>query len=121
VRNPRSLGFAQIHVYDADVSDFAATGAMVQNIVAELGPIEIVINNAGIIRDNVMRRMPVEDWLAVLNSNLSSAWFVTKHVIDSMTERGWGRVINISSVNGQKGQFGQTNYSAAKAGLHGFA
>ena len=83
--------------------------------------VEIVINNAGIIRDNVMRRMPVEDWLAVLNSNLSSAWFVTKHVIDSMTERGWGRVINISSVNGQKGQFGQTNYSAAKAGLHGFA
>ena len=117
----RKAGFAQIHVYDADVSDFAATGAMVQNIVAELGPIEIVINNAGIIRDNVMRRMPVEDWLAVLNSNLSSAWFVTKHVIDSMTERGWGRVINISSVNGQKGQFGQTNYSAAKAGLHGFA
>jgi acetoacetyl-CoA reductase len=117
----RREGYAEVHAAEGDVSDFASVGAMVKGIEAQFGPVDIVVNNAGIIRDNVMRKMPVEDWLAVINSNLNSAWFVTKHVIEGMGERGWGRVVNISSVNGQKGQFGQTNYSAAKAGLHGFA
>jgi len=117
----RKDGFADVHAAEGDVSDFASAGAMVAGIRERIGPVDILVNNAGIIRDNVMRKMPVDDWLAVINSNLNSAWFVSKHVVEGMCERGWGRVVNISSVNGQKGQFGQTNYSAAKAGLHGFA
>ncbi len=82
---------------------------------------DILINAAGIVRDNMLKKMSLADWLAVISTNLTSAFIVTKQVIEGMTERGWGRIVNLSSVNGQRGQFGQTNYSAAKAGLHGFA
>ncbi len=80
----------------------------------------MLVNNAGITRDGVFRKMSLDDWKAVIDTNLNSLFNVTKQVIDGMVERGWGRIINISSVNGEKGQFGQTNYSTAKAGMHGF-
>src|SRR6202051_239673 len=89
-------------------------------VKAEVGEVDILVNNAGIPRDVVFRKMTHEDWTAVIDTNLTSLFNVTKQVIDGMVERGFGRVINISSVNGQKGQFGQTNYSTAKAGIHGF-
>lgn len=114
-------GFDNVHAAEGDVADFASTRAMVGTIESEIGPVDILVNNAGIIRDNVLRKASEEDWLAVINSNLNSVFNVTRNVIEGMTERGWGRVVNMSSVNGQKGQFGQTNYSAAKAGVHGFA
>jgi len=93
----------------------------VRLIEAQVGPVDILVNNAGIVRDNMLKKMSLSDWMGVINSNLNSVFNVTKNVIDGMSERGWGRVVNMSSVNGQKGQFGQTNYSAAKAGVHGFA
>src|SRR2546429_9695118 len=86
-----------------------------------VGPIDILVNNAGITRDSVFKRMTEQDWMAVINTNLNSVFNVTRQVIDGMSERGWGRIINISSVNAIKGQFGQTNYSAAKAGMAGFS
>ena len=85
-----------------------------------MGRVDILVNNAGITRDSVFRKMTPEDWKAVIDTNLNSLFNVTKQVIEGMIDNNWGRVINISSVNGQKGQFGQTNYSTAKAGLHGF-
>jgi acetoacetyl-CoA reductase len=87
---------------------------------AEVGPIDILVNNAGITRDGTFQKMTNEAWHAVIETNLNSLFHVTKQVIDGMLERGWGRIVNISSVNGQRGQFGQTNYSAAKAGIIGF-
>ena len=84
------------------------------------GNIDILVNNAGITRDTQFRKMSLEDWQAVINTNLNSLFNVTKQVIDPMLDNGWGSIINISSVNGQRGQFGQTNYSTAKAGIHGF-
>ena len=114
-------GFDNIHGAEGDVADFASTTAMVRKIESEIGPIDILVNNAGIVRDNMLKKASEDDWLAVINSNLNSVFNVTRNVIDGMTERGWGRVVNMSSVNGHKGQFGQTNYSAAKAGVHGFA
>ena len=110
-----------VHGAEGDVADFESTAAMVKKIEAEVGPIDILVNNAGVVRDNMLRKMALSEWMAVINSNLNSVFNVTKNVIDGMTDRGWGRVVNMSSVNGQKGQFGQTNYSAAKAGVHGFA
>src|SRR5260370_35705190 len=86
-----------------------------------VGPIDILVNNAGITRDSVFKRMTEQDWMAVINTNLNSVFNVTRQVIDGMSERGWGRIINISSVTAIKGQFGQTNYSAAKAGMAGFS
>src|SRR2546429_9202438 len=86
-----------------------------------VGPMDILVNNAGITRDSVYKRMTEQDWIAVINTNLNSVFNVTRQVIDGMSERGWGRIINISSVNAIKGQFGQTNYSAAKAGMAGFS
>lgn len=91
-----------------------------QTLAAQIGAIDVLVNNAGITRDSVFKRMTPEAWNAVINTNLNSLFNVTKPLVDGMTERGFGRIINISSVNGQKGQFGQVNYSAAKAGVHGF-
>ena len=103
-----------------DVADFDAMGKMVEAIEREHGPVEILVNCAGITRDSTFRKMTQEQWRAVLSTSLDSVFNVTRHVIDGMTERGWGRVINISSVNAVRGQFGQTNYAAAKAGILGF-
>ncbi len=117
----RKEGLANVHAAEGDVADFDSTTAMVRKVTAEIGPVDILVNNAGVVRDNMLKKMALSEWMAVINSNLNSVFNVTKNVIDGMTERGWGRVVNMSSVNGQKGQFGQTNYSAAKAGVHGFA
>jgi acetoacetyl-CoA reductase len=103
-----------------DVSDFDAMGAMVRKIEAEHGPIAVLVNCAGITRDSTFRKMTPEQWHSVISTNLDSVFNVTKQVIDGMIERGWGRIINISSVNAVRGQFGQTNYAAAKAGILGF-
>lgn len=103
-----------------NVSDWDSTVAAFEKVKADHGPVDILVNNAGITRDSVLRKMTLEDWRAVIDTNLNSLFNVTKQVIEDMVERQWGRIINISSVNGQKGQFGQTNYSTAKAGIHGF-
>jgi acetoacetyl-CoA reductase len=109
-----------IHASEGNVSDWDSTAAAFEKVKAEIGQVDVLVNNAGITRDGQFRRMSKEDWSAVIDTNLNSLFNVTKQVIDGMVDRGWGRVINISSVNGQKGQFGQTNYSTAKAGIHGF-
>jgi len=106
--------------YPCDVSDFDSCQKAVADITRDHGPVDILINNAGITRDMTFKKMTKVDWDAVMKTNLDSVFNVTKPVVDGMVERGWGRVINVSSVNGQKGAFGQTNYSAAKAGMHGF-
>jgi len=106
--------------YPCDVADYDSCVKMVDRVSKEVGPIDILINNAGITRDMTFRKMTKVDWDAVIHTNLDSVFNVTKPIVDGMVERGWGRVINVSSVNGQKGAFGQTNYSAAKAGMHGF-
>jgi acetoacetyl-CoA reductase len=103
-----------------DVSDFDAMGEMVRKIEAEHGPIAVLVNCAGITRDSTFRKMTPEQWHAVISTNLDSVFNVTRQVIDGMLERGWGRIVNISSVNAVRGQFGQTNYAAAKAGILGF-
>jgi acetoacetyl-CoA reductase len=110
----------EAHIVSGDVSDFESCQAMVHEVEERFGPIEILVNCAGITRDKTLRKMAPENWKAVINTNLDSVFNVTRNVVDGMIERGFGRVVNISSVNGQKGQFGQTNYSAAKAGVHGF-
>lgn len=104
----------------AQAADFSAVEALVGEVMAAFGQIDVLVNNAGITRDGLFRKMSREDWRAVIDTNLNSLFNVTKQVIEGMIERNWGRIINISSVNGQKGQFGQTNYSTAKAGIHGF-
>lgn len=114
-----SEGF-KIDIYEGDVTDFEAMGRMVKKIETEIGTIDTLINNAGITRDTRLANMSLEQWTDVINSNLNSVFNCTRHVINGMIERKFGRIINISSVNGQRGQFGQTNYSAAKAGMHGF-
>ena len=103
-----------------DVTDFDAIGAMVKDIEANYGKVDILINCAGITRDAQFRKMTPENWHAVIDTNLTSVFNVTRHVIDGMIERGWGRIITLSSVNAVRGQFGQTNYAAAKAGILGF-
>jgi acetoacetyl-CoA reductase len=103
-----------------NVSDWDSTKAAFDKVKAEHGPVDVLVNNAGITRDGMFRKMTSEQWHIVIETNLNSLFHVTKQVIDDMLDRGWGRIINISSVNGQKGQFGQTNYSTAKAGIHGF-
>lgn len=109
-----------IFLYQADVSDYDQVGEMIQRIEKDKGTISILINNAGITRDGSFRKMTREAWDAVINSNLGSVFNCTRHVINQMIEQNYGRIINISSVNAQRGQFGQANYSAAKAGMHGF-
>jgi len=108
------------HAYALDVGDTDACAAVISQIEQEVAPIDVLVNNAGITRDMTFKKMTKVDWDAVLNTNLNSVYNTCKPVVDGMVERGWGRVINVSSVNGQKGAFGQTNYAAAKAGMHGF-
>ena len=110
----------EFHAVQVEVTDFDSCQKAVARIQAEVGPVDILVNNAGITRDASFRKMGKPDWDAVLRTNLDSVFNMTKPVCDGMTERGWGRIINISSINGQKGAFGQANYSAAKAGMHGF-
>ena len=110
----------QVDVVAGDVSDFGSSQAMVREVEQRHGLIDILVNCAGITRDKTLRKMSPDDWKAVIDTNLNSVFNVTRNVISNMIEGGFGRIVNISSVNGQKGQFGQTNYSAAKAGVHGF-
>src|SRR6266850_38044 len=111
----------QVHAAEGNVDDYESCADMFYQISSVIGPVDILINNAGITRDGVFKRMSPADWYAVINTNLNSVFNVTRQVIEGMMERGWGRIVNISSVNALKGQFGQTNYSAAKAGMHGFS
>ncbi len=110
----------QFHASVGNVADWNSTEEAFRKVAQEIGPVDVLVNNAGITRDGLFRKMSLDDWRAVMDTNLNSLFNVTKQVIEGMMERGWGRIINISSVNGQKGQFGQTNYSTAKAGIHGF-
>ena len=109
-----------IPVSKFDVSDFDACEAAINDIVAEAGPIDIVVNNAGITRDGTMHRMDHEQWQKVLDVNLGGCFNISRCVINAMRERGFGRIVNIGSINGQAGQYGQVNYAAAKSGIHGF-
>ncbi len=109
-----------IPVFKWDVSSYEACGAGIKQVEAEVGPIEVLVNNAGITKDGMFHRMTVEQWNAVINTNLGSLFNMTRQVWEGMRARKFGRVINISSINGQKGQMGQVNYSAAKAGELGF-
>ena len=109
-----------ISVYRFDVADFDQCADSVSRIETDLGPVGILINNAGITRDGTLHRMDFEQWNAVLQTNLSSCYNMCRNVIDGMRERGFGRIVNIGSVNGQTGQYGQVNYAAAKSGIHGF-
>jgi acetoacetyl-CoA reductase len=115
----REKGF-EFHAYECDVADYDSASACVAKVMQECGPVDVLVNNAGITRDMTFKKMDKVNWDAVIKTNLDSVFNMTKAVCDGMVERGWGRIINISSVNGQKGAFGQTNYSAAKAGMHGF-
>jgi acetoacetyl-CoA reductase len=115
----KALGY-NFHASVGNVADWDSTVAAFAKTVAEHGPVEVLVNNAGITRDRMFLKMTRDDWDAVIDTNLNSMFNVTKQVVAGMVERGWGRIIQISSVNGQKGQAGQTNYSAAKAGMHGF-
>ncbi|QXL85360.1 acetoacetyl-CoA reductase [Comamonas sp. NLF-1-9] len=115
----KSEGYS-FHASVGNVSDWDSTVQAFEKAKAEHGPIDVLVNNAGITRDRMFVKMSPEDWRQVIDTNLNSMFNVTKQVVADMVERGWGRIINISSVNGEKGQAGQTNYSAAKAGMHGF-
>ena len=115
----KELGFT-FYASVGNVANWGSTVTALSQSKAEHGPIDILVNNAGITKDGMFRKMTKADWDAVIDTNLNSLFNVTKQVIEDMVDRNWGRIINISSVNGQKGQFGQTNYSTAKAGLHGF-
>jgi acetoacetyl-CoA reductase len=119
LREMRERGY-DFHAYPCDVADWNSCVASVKAITAEVGPVDVLINNAGITRDMTFRKMDRTSWDAVMHADLDSCFNMTKQVCDGMVDRGWGRIINISSVNGQKGAFGQTNYAAAKAGMHGF-
>ena len=119
LRSMNDLGYG-FKGFPCDVADFDSCKACVEAVMKDIGPVDVLVNNAGITRDMTFKKMTKSDWDAVIRTDLDSVFNMTKQVMDGMTERGWGRVINISSVNGQKGAFGQTNYSAAKAGMHGF-
>jgi acetoacetyl-CoA reductase len=109
-----------IPAFKWDVSTFKSCQDGIAKVVAALGPVEVLVNNAGITRDAPLHRMTAEQWAAVMDTNLNSLFYMTRSVIESMREKGFGRIVSISSINGQKGQFGQPNYSAAKAGVIGF-
>jgi acetoacetyl-CoA reductase len=120
IAEQKALGYT-FHVSVGNVADWDSTVAAFKHAKEEHGPIDVLVNNAGITRDRMFLKMTREDWDAVIGTNLTSMFNVTKQVVADMVERGWGRIIQISSVNGAKGQAGQTNYSAAKAGMHGFS
>ena len=109
-----------IAAYKFDVSDFEACKEGIAAIEADLGPVEILVNNAGITRDGTIHKMTPDNWQQVLDTNLGSCFNMCRNVIDGMRERGFGRIVNIGSINGQAGQYGQVNYAAAKSGIHGF-
>ena len=111
----------RVHAAEGNVADYESCASMFYNVRSVVGHVDILVNNAGITRDSLFKRMTERDWIEVINTNLNSVFNVTRQVIDGMVERGWGRIVNISSVNAIKGQFGQTNYSAAKAGMAGFS
>ncbi|SFM41359.1 acetoacetyl-CoA reductase [Variovorax sp. OV329] len=115
----KALGF-DFHASVGNVGDWQSTVEAFGKSKSEIGSIDVLVNNAGITRDRMFVKMTPEDWSAVIETNLNSMFNVTKQVVGDMVEKGWGRIVNISSVNGAKGQAGQTNYSAAKAGMHGF-
>jgi acetoacetyl-CoA reductase len=110
----------EFRAFPCDVTDFDSAKQCVAAVEAELGPVDILVNNAGITKDMTFRKMGKAEWDAVIRTNLDSVFNMTKPVYDRMMDRGWGRIINVASVNGSKGAFGQTNYAAAKAGMHGF-
>lgn len=109
-----------IAVYKFDVGDYAACEAAVKKIAGELGPIDVLVNNAGITRDTTLQRMTPQQWNEVIQTNLTSCFNMCRCVIESMRSRNFGRIVNIGSINGQAGQYGQVNYAAAKSGIHGF-
>ncbi|WP_208296520.1 acetoacetyl-CoA reductase [Massilia sp. CCM 8734] len=115
----RDEGF-RFSAYKVDVGDFADSEWMVQKLLSEQGRLDVLVNNAGITRDRSLAKMAHDDWVDVMRTNLDSVFNLSKQAIEPMIAQGWGRIINISSVNGQKGAFGQANYAAAKAGMHGF-
>ena len=115
----KRLGYTFLS-YPCDVADWDSCQKCIRQLAAEVGPIDVLINNAGITRDVTFKKMDRSNWDAVMHTDLDSCFNMTKQVCDGMLERGWGRIINVSSVNAQKGAFGQTNYAAAKAGMHGF-
>ncbi len=115
----KELGF-DFDISYGDVRDFESCSACIAHVEETLGPIDILVNNAGVTRDATLKKMSQNQWSEVLSANLDSVFNMTRQVINGMIERGYGRIINVSSVNAQKGQLGQTNYSAAKAGMHGF-
>ena len=119
VEQMRAEGF-EVFASVGNVANWDSTRDAFERVRAEHGPVDVLVNNAGVTRDGMFRKMTSEQWHIVIETNLNSLFHVTKQVIEDMLDRGWGRIINISSVNGQKGQFGQTNYSTAKAGIHGF-
>ena len=114
-----ALGFT-FHVSVGNVADWDSTVAAFDKAIAEHGKIDVLVNNAGVTKDRMFLKMTRDEWDTVIDTNLNSMFNVTKQVVPGMVDKGWGRIINISSVNGEKGQAGQTNYSAAKAGMHGF-
>lgn len=119
LKNMNNMGYGFM-AYPCDVTDFDSAKACVEAVTQEVGPVDVLVNNAGITRDMTFKKMTKADWDAVMATNLDSVFNMTKQVMDGMVERKWGRVINVSSLNGIKGAFGQTNYAAAKAGMHGF-
>lgn len=118
-KQQKSEGY-DFEMFYADISDFDAAAHMVANVEKKFGKIDVLVNNAGVTADSTLRKMLPEQWANVINSNLNSIFNVTRNVITGMLDREYGRIVNISSINGQKGQIGQTNYSASKAGIHGF-
>jgi len=119
-RESRQAEGLAIRIYAVDVADFESCAELTAQVEAEVGAVEILVNNAGITRDAVLKRMEKEQWDIVIATNLSGVFNLTRQVFGQMLERKWGRIVNISSMNGQKGQYGQANYAAAKAGIHGF-
>ncbi len=109
-----------VGIYACDVGDYDTCVALISQVEKDLGPVDILINNAGITRDTTLKKMTPQHWRDVICANLDSVFNMTQPVLTGMAQRGWGRIINISSVNGQKGQFGQANYASSKAGIHGF-